>query len=454
MRLNDFKQELLKILPEESIISDIDRLEKYSEDRSTIYRKIPELVVIPTNTREIIEVVKLCNKNKIGIVPWGAGTSVTGASIATDNSIILSLEKFNKIEEIDEENLIAVVQPGVLTYELKEKVKEFNLFYPPDPASFESSTIGGNVSTNAGGATTVKYGVTKDYVTGLEVVLGSGIFEKFGGKCVKNSSGYHLKDLFIGAEGTLGIITKIYLKLLPFPKFIISIYATFNSLFNLFKAVNEIFKSGILPTSLEYMDDTVLKYLNKKFNLPDKSAKASILIQLDGNDLNSLENEINEIYKIVSKIEGFINLYYLENPLKEREIWNARRQIGEILKENSLKILKADIVVPRGCVKDIIPEIKSFGENYKIETACFGHAGDGNIHVNFLVQNKLNEERIIEGLYSIVKKYEGFPSGEHGIGLYKKKILKNFLGEHQINLMKKIKSIFDPNSIMNPGKVF
>ena len=448
--MKEFLNEIKKNLDEESIIYDKDILLKYSEDKSTVFKFFPSLVLKPKNVNEIINIVSLCNKYKVCITCWGAGTSVTGACLAfSSNNIILSLERMNKILEIDLDNMVAVVEPGVITYHLKEEVEKLNLFYPPDPASYESATIGGNVSTNAGGPSTVKYGVTKDYVLGLEVVLGNGNFLKLGGKCVKSSSGYNLKDIFIGSEGTLGIITKIYLKLIPKPVENISIYVTFEDIYNLFDAINELFKNSFLPYSLEYMDDTVLKYLNKKFNLPDNEANASVIIGFDDKS-----GDIIEIFKIFEKINGFINLYPLDNPNKAREIWKARRSIGEILKEQCRYIGKADISVPRGTVKYVIEEIKTLAKNKNIEVACFGHAGDGNIHVNFLFRNENTDAYIIEDMYKIVKKYEGVPSGEHGIGILKKKILKDFLGDNQINIMKRIKKVFDPNNILNPNKIF
>ncbi len=449
--MKEFLEELEKVLDKDSIIIDKDLKEKYSEDKSTVFKSLPPLVLKPKNVNKIINIVKLCNKYNISITCWGAGTSVTGSCLTfSENNIILSLERLNKIIEIDTENLIAVVEPGVITYNLKQEVEKFNLFYPPDPASFESSTIGGNVSTNAGGPSTVKYGVTKDYVTGIEVITGKGEVLKLGGKVIKNSSGYNLKDIFIGSEGTLGIITKIYLKLIPKPENKTSLYVTFEDIYNLFEAINKLFNNSILPISLEYIDDTVLKYLTTKFNLPDKNAKASIIIELeDGNE------KIMKIYEILNNVKGFINLYPLNNPVKEREIWSARRNIGEVLKENCSFIGKADISVPRGRVKEVITDIKKLGKKYNTEVACFGHAGDGNIHVNFLFKDDSNiENKLLFQMYQIVKKYEGVPSGEHGIGILKKEILKDFVGENQIIIMKQIKKIFDPNNILNPKKVF
>ena len=447
--MRQFVSELKTFLSKDSIITERDIILKYSEDKSTIFKSLPPLVIKPNSKEEIIKIVKLCNKYKIKITSWGAGTSVTGACLSfSENNIILSLEKMNKIIEIDVNNLIAVVEPAVITGELKREVEKYNLFYPPDPASYDSSTIGGNVATNAGGASTVKYGVTGDYVTGIEVVLGNGDVLQLGGKFIKNSSGYNLKDIFIGSEGTLGIITKIFLKLLPKPEEKISIYVTFDELYNLLDAINILFRSSILPCSIEYMDDIVLKYLNQKYNLPDKNARASVIIELDEN-----REKMIKIYEIFEKLEGFINFYPLENPVKEREIWSARRSIGEVLRENCKYIGKADISVPRGNVKEVIYRIKKLCENFNVEVACFGHAGDGNIHVNFLFNKNVSKE-LIKKMYKIVKDFNGTPSGEHGIGVLKKEYLIEFFGKSQIEYMRNIKKIFDPNNILNPDKIF
>ncbi len=456
MPQNKLIENLKNILPENAILVDNDILEKYSEDKSTIYKNKPSVVIRPDNIEEIRKVLKFAATHKIPVICWGQGTSVTGSCLAfSDRSIILSLEKFNKILEIDTKNLIAVVEPGVIVADLKAEAEKHNLFYPPDPASFESSTIGGNVATGAGGSSAVKFGVTKDYITGLEVLLSTGEILNLGGKIVKKSSGYNLIDLFVSSEGTLGIITKIFLKLLPKPENISTLYVTFSNMLPLLNGVNKILYSSILPISLEYIDDTALYYLNEKFNLPDKEvAKASLIIEIEYNTTEQKDSLIMKLYNILSNIEGFLNFYPLDNPAKAREIWQARRSIGEIFRENFKYIGKADIVVPRGNILETINRIKLLAKEYNILVSCFGHAGDGNIHVNFLIKNENFNKNILQNLYKIVKEMKGLPSGEHGIGVLKKDILKSFLDKKEIELMKKIKQIFDPYNILNPGKIF
>jgi glycolate oxidase len=445
---------LLKILPQHSIVSDSDLLETYSEDKSTVYKKKPSVVVRPKNIREIKNVLKFARENNIQIICWGQGTSVTGTCLSFhNNSIVLSLERLNRILEIDTKNLIAVVEPGVVVSKLKQEAEKHNLFYPPDPASFESSTVGGNIATGAGGPSAVKYGVTKDYVTGMEVILSSGETITLGGKTVKNSSGYNLKELFVSSEGTLGIITKIFLKLLPKPTYTLTIYITFQNILSLLQSVNLILTNSLLPKTIEYIDDIALFYLKQKFSLPDKNSSSSLIIEIEYDHVNQKDFIVEKIYNILSVIKGFREMFPLESPLKEREIWSARRSIGEVFRENFNKISKADIVVPRGYIYETIKEIKEYADKNKLKASCFGHAGDGNIHVNLLSQNEINKKHV-KNIYKTVKKYNGMPSGEHGIGIYKKEFLKDFLSEKEIDLMKKIKKIFDPYCILNKGKIF
>ncbi len=396
------RKQLMKIIPENSIIIDKDLLKNYSEDKSTVYIKTPKIVVRPNNKNEIKQLLVFARENGYRITCWGQGTSVTGSCLAFDKkTIILSLERFKKILEIDRENLIAVVEPGVITGDLKKEAEKYNLFYPPDPASFESSTIGGNVVTGAGGPSAVKYGVTKDYVTGVEVILSNGDELKLGGKTVKNSSGYNLKDIFISSEGTLGIITKLFVKLLPKPLNSITVYITFNDITSLLKSVNLFLTNSILPKSLEYIDDIALFYLQKKFPLPDFSASSSLIVEMEYEHEMQKDYNLNRIYEIVSKINGFRNIYPVESASKEREIWSARRAIGEVFRENFKFISKADIVVPRGFIYNTIKDIKLFAKENSIEASCFGHAGDGNIHVNILSDNKIPDS-LLKEIYKIV----------------------------------------------------
>ncbi len=451
---NKLYSELSMILHRESLVKDNDLLIGYSEDKSALFFSKPSIVVKPRDKDEIKEVLKFAREHNFKITCWGQGTSVTGACLAFDkNTIVMSLERFNKILEIDEENLIAVVEPCVVVSDLKDAAKAKNLFYPPDPASFESSTVGGNISTGAGGPSAVKYGVTKDYITGLEVILSDGSELKLGGKIVKNSSGYNLKDIFVSSEGTLGIITKIYLKLIPEPLNRITFYTTFDNIVSLLRSVNRLLNNSILPVTIEYIDDIALHYLNKKFNLPDKEAVSALITEIEYEHNEQKIFNIERIYKILSGITGFREMFPLESPTKEREIWAARRGIGEIFRENFSKIGKADIVVPRGFIYQTIRDIKTVAKKYNILISCFGHAGDGNIHVNILSNEEI-PRTIMDEIYKIVKKNEGMPSGEHGIGIYKKNILKKFVNEKELELMREIKKIFDPYNILNSGKIF
>ncbi len=456
MSRKDFLTSLKNFISSDSIITDPDIIAGYSEDKSTLYKNTPKIVLRPSNKDEIIKIVALSREFRRTLICWGKGTSVTGSCLGFEEDYtILSMERFNKIVEIDRSNLIAVVEPGVITSDLKSEAQKCNLFYPPDPASFESSTIGGNIATGAGGPSAVKYGVTKDYLTGLDVITGRGEELKLGGKVVKKSSGYNLIDLFVSSEGTLGVITKIYLKLLPKPLNIFTIYITFSDIFYLLNSVNLILTNNILPISIEYIDDTALDFLNKRFNLPDSDkSRGSLIIQIEHDCEEDKEYLLLKIYNIVSSLKGFINFYPIHSSSKEREIWSARRSIGEIFKENFSIVVKADIVVPRGCIFNVIKEIKNFAADYGVLVSCFGHAGDGNIHINYLCDKKILDPSIIQNTYSIVKKYGGLPSGEHGIGMVKRDILSDFIGGSQISIMKEIKKIFDPDNILNKSKIF
>ncbi len=455
MSLDRFIEEIKFLLPEKAIVLDKDILDNYAEDKSTVYSTTPKVVIRAYNKEQVKTVVRLAGKFKVPIVCWGQGSSVTGACLAFSDAVILSFEKMNKILEIDTDNLIAVVEPGVIVADLKKETEKFNLYYPPDPASFESSTIGGNIATGAGGPSAVKYGVTKDYVTGMEVILSNGEEITLGGKIVKKSSGYNLLDLFVTSEGTLGIITKIFLKLVPLPLNRLTIYLTFSNIFSLLQGVNKVLNSSVLPVTLEYIDDTALEFLYHKHNLPDKDkANASLLIEIEYDCEEQKDVLLEKFYSIFDGLDGFINFYPLDNVIKSREIWNARRSIGEVFRENFHHIEKADIVVPRGRIFNVIKEIKDLSENFGIKVSCFGHAGDGNIHVNFLFDKECDSGNILEETFQIVKNNNGLPSGEHGIGKVKKKFLKDFIGEEQINIMRKIKRIFDPENLLNPDKIF
>lgn len=419
----------------------------------------PDLVLKVDNAFQISQIMKYAYDNTIPVVVRGSGTGLVGASVAMHGGIMIDMTKMNRFLDLDLNNLTLTLEPGVLLMDIYKHVEEQDLFYPPDPGE-KSATIGGNISTNAGGMRAVKYGVTRDYVRELEVVLPNGELFTTGGKVVKNSSGYALKDLMIGAEGTLGIITKATLKLLPLPKYSISLLLPFPSIESAIECVPKIIKSKAIPTAIEFIQKEVLLYaedfLGKKF--PDKSAEAYILLSFDGNTLESVESDYSKVADLCIK-EGALDAYIVDTEERKKDVWSARGAFLEAIKASTDLMDECDVVVPRDKVADFIKFTKELEEKYKVRIPSFGHAGDGNLHIyvckDGMEENKWEKtlENIFEEMYSRAREYKGLVSGEHGIGYAKKKYLFEQIGDVQIGIMQGIKSIFDPKFILNPGKV-
>jgi glycolate oxidase len=432
----------------------------FTHDEMPEYGKFrPELLVEALNVHEVSKIMEYAYRNNIPITPRGSGTGLCGGAVTINGGLLLSLAKMNRIMEIDEENLVATVEPGVLLMELSKTVEEKGLMYPPDPGE-KSATVGGNVMTNAGGMRAVKYGVTRDYVLGMEVVLPDGKIIKLGGKVAKNSSGYSLMDLLIGSEGTLGIITQLNLRLIPLPKKAISLLIPFDNLDKCIEAVPNIIKSKAIPTAVEFMQREVIeeaeKYLGKKF--PDKSSDAYLLLTFDGDSTE----EIEKIYDATAKLcldLGAVDVYLSDTDERQESIWSARGAFLEAIKSSTDEMDECDVVVPRNKVAVFMKFVNELNNKYEVRIRSFGHAGDGNLHIyvckdgmeRTLWQNKLGS--IMNELYEKAVELEGQVSGEHGIGHAKKDFLRQSLGDTQISLMKSIKSCFDPKYILNPGKV-
>ena len=403
--------------------------------------------------------MKYAYENNIPVTARGSGTGLVGACVPLNKGIIVDLSDMNKIIELDEENLTLTVEPGVLLMEISKFVQENDLFYPPDPGE-KTATIGGNISTNAGGMRAVKYGVTRDYVRGLEVVTATGEVLNLGGKVVKNSSGYSLKDLIIGSEGTLGIITKAILRLLPLPKRTISLLIPFKDLETAIETVPKIIKSKSVPTAIEFMEGQVIKaaeeYLGKKF--PDHSSEAYLLLTFDGNSKEEIERAYENVAEICLK-EGALDVLISDTEERQEAIWSARGAFLEAIKNSTTEMDEVDVVVPRNMVSTFIKFTHKLQEKYKIRIQSFVHAGDGNLHVYILRDeldynnwNKLLYE-IMKEMYDKAKELSGQVSGEHGIGYAKREYLKESLKYENIEIMQKIKEVFDPKNILNPGKV-
>lgn len=434
--------------------------EDYTHDEMPEYGKYsPELLVEAINTKEVSGIMKYAYENNIPVTPRGSGTGLCGGAVAINGGIMLSLAKMNRILEIDEENLIATIEPGVLLMEFARAVEEMGLLYPPDPGE-KSATVGGNVLTNAGGMRAIKYGVTRDYVLGMEVVLPNGEIIHLGGKVAKNSSGYSLLDLMIGSEGTLGIITQLYLKLIPKPAKAISLLIPFHNLDQCIEAVPEIVKSKAVPTAVEFMQKEVIeeaeKYLGKSF--PDKSSDAYLLLTFDGNTTGEIEKIYDSTAKLCLNL-GAVDVYISDTEERQESIWSARGAFLEAIKSSTPEMDECDVVVPRNRIALFMKFVNQLESEYEIRIRSFGHAGDGNLHI-YVCKDELTDDvwheklnKVMKALYDKAIELEGQVSGEHGIGHAKRVFLEQSLGQSQIELMKGIKATFDPKNILNPGKV-
>lgn len=454
--------DLIKIsgfVPRNRILWKNEINEEYSHDELTTEHYYPEMVVKINSTQEVSNILKYANEHKIAVTVRGAGTGLVGAAVALKGGIVLDMTMMNHFLELDEENLTLTVEPGVLLMDLASYVEEKGFFYPPDPGE-KSATIGGNISTNAGGMRAVKYGVTRDYVRALEVVLADGSIVEFGGKVVKNSSGYDLKDLIIGSEGTLGIVTKIVLKLLPLPKKNISLLIPYQNLEKAIRTVPVIIKAKAIPTAIEFMEREVIcdaeKYLGRKF--PDNQADAYLLLKFDGNSVEEIENYYDNVAKICLQ-QGAIDILIADTDERSEGIWKARGAFLEAIKSSTTCMDEVDIVVPRSEVNTFVEYVHELRAKLNIRMKSFGHAGDGNLHV-YILKDDLNDKQwhelltlAMDKMYAKAKELNGKVSGEHGIGLVKKVYLEQSTPKTAIDLMKKIKAVFDPNNILNPGKI-
>jgi len=447
------------IVGDENVYSDKAHLRAYSYD-ATKKRFEPEAVVFPKNEEEVSKVLKYCNENKILITPRGAGSGFTGGSLPVNGGIILALEKhMNKIIEIDEANMVAVVQPGVINVHLQKAVEAKGLFYPPDPASMDYTTLGGNVSENAGGMRAAKYGITKDYVMAMRAVLPNGDIIRAGKKTIKDVAGYNIAGILTASEGTLAVITEITLKLIPKPRFKKSYIALFPDVESAMNAVFKSLANGANPVAMEFLDKLVVRALREKLNadLPE-NAGAVLIGDIDGNvheEILFQEGIIEESFKE----NGCFDFRVSSDEKESNEIWYARRNASPATTIYGTLKLNEDISVPRSKLPEALNGIYKIGEKYGFQVPCFGHAGDGNIHVNVMVKDKNNPEEVekghkaIEEIFKLVVNLSGTLSGEHGIGISKAEFMDIAFNEAEINLFKQIKKAFDPNGILNPGKM-
>lgn len=449
---------LQQILSPERVYVGDQILADYAHDELAEIESYPDVMVEPETTEEVSAIMKLASERKIPVTPRGSGTGLCGAAVPKEGGILLVTTRMNKIFEIDEENLMAVVQPGVILLNFIETVTKRGLMYPPDPGE-KSATLGGNVMTNAGGMRAVQYGVTRDYVEGMEVVLPNGEIIEAGGKVVKNSSGYSIKDLIIGSEGTLGIVTKLTLRLVPMPKKQISLLIPFPGLDEAIDTVPKIVNAKLVPTAIEFMEKEVIlaaaEYLGKQF--PDSSAPAYLLLTFYGNS----NDELEEIYEQAAHIclnNGAYDVLIANTKERQEVIWETRGTFLEALKAMS-HLEECDVVVPRNKVAEFVKFTHRLEEKHEIRIRSFGHAGDGNLHI-YILKDELDPETwerkrlaVMDDMYTRARELKGQVSGEHGIGYAKRPYLHESLGLVQMELMRKIKDAFDPENILNPGKV-
>ena len=452
---------LKEIVGTDFVFSDEDKLLEYSSDETEDLSYPPEVVLKPKTTEEISKIITYCNDKLISITPCGARTGLSGGSLPIKGGIALSTERLNSIIEIDERNLQAKVEPGVINQVFRDAVEEKGLFYPPDPASKGSCFLGGNLAENSGGPKALKYGVTKDYVLNLEVVLPTGEIIWTGANVLKNSTGYNLTQLMIGSEGTLGIITKIVFKLIPLPTKDITMLAPFSSAAKACEAVSAVFRAGITPSALEFIErdaiDWTIKYTDVEIQILE-DVQAHLLVEVDGNDIDLLYKDCEKIAEVMEQFDcGEILLADSES--QKEQLWKLRRAVGEAVKANSV-YKEEDTVVPRAELAKLLIGVKEIGGKYGFKSVCYGHAGDGNLHVNIIKgemsdsdwNNKLTFG--IREIFELTKNLGGTISGEHGIGLVQKEYLGIVLSDKNIELQKGIKKLFDPNLILNPGKIF
>jgi glycolate oxidase len=446
-----------RIVGEENVYSELEERICYSYD-ATNERYLPDLVVFPANAPEISEIFKIANHKGFPVIPRGAGSGFSGGSLPVEGGLVLCMARFNRILSIDSENLIAFVEPGVITGHFQKEVEKQGLFYPPDPASLSFSTMGGNVAECAGGPKAIKYGVTKDYVIGLEVVLPTSEIISTGVQTVKGVVGYDLTKLMVGSEGTLGIITRIIVKLLPKPESKKTIMGIYPKLDDAAKTVSDIIASKIVPAALEFMDQNSIVCVEDflGIGLPI-DADAILLIELDG-DCDIVNKEASKIQQICLTNKAD-RVEIAEDKESEENLWRARRAISPSLYKVSPSKINEDITVPRSKIPDILRTINGIAKRYSLKIVNFGHAGDGNIHVNIMIDKNSEQEvdranKAVKEIFQATLDLGGTLSGEHGIGITKAPYINMELGDLGVQVMKKIKQIFDPNNILNPGKIF
>jgi glycolate oxidase len=451
-----------KIAGDTYVFADEESLNNYAHDETENLHFLPDIVIKPRTAEEISQIMVICNEHKIPVTPRGAGTGLSGGALPHLGGVLLSMERMNSIIEIDERNLQVTTEPGVITEVLQNAVKEKGLFYPPDPSSRGSCFIGGNIAENSGGPKAVKYGVVKDYVLNLQIVLPTGEIMWTGANVLKNSTGYNLTQLIVGSEGTLAIVTKIVLKLLPHPKYDLLMLVPFNSLENAGAAVSAIFRAGFTPSAMELVEINALKIVSKFVDsavVPvTDDMEAHLIIEVDGNHMDTLMSEMEAIAELLVQFDCG-DAFFADDAQQKAELWKLRRRVAEAVKIDGYTI-EEDTVVPRAELPALISGVKALGKEYDFDVVCYGHAGDGNLHIRIRKPGSiysLNNPDVIpalQALFKLVKSLGGTISGEHGIGLIQKPYMDIVFDKAGLQLMRGIKKVFDPNNILNSGKIF
>lgn len=464
IRFNQVNDALLdyfrSLVGDDYVITDQETRDNYGRDETEDLSFPPEVVLKPTSPEQVSEILKACNKAKVPVTPIGARTGLSGGSLSIHGGVGLSMERFNKIIDIDTNNLQATVEPGVITQVFQEAVIEHDLYYPPDPASRGSCFIGGNIAENSGGPRALKYGVTKDFVLNLEIVLPTGEIIWTGANVLKNSTGYNLTQLLIGSEGTLAVVTKAVMRLIPYPKKNLLMLVPFSSAEKACEAVSAVFRKGITPSALEFMErdaiDWTLRYVDDVSVEIKDHHSAHLLIEVDGNNEELLYSECDEINRVMEDF-GAEEVLFADSEQQKEALWKLRRRVGEAVKANSV-YKEEDTVVPRYELPRLLNGVKDIGRKYGFQSVCYGHAGDGNLHVNIIkgdLSDKDWNETLTAGIreiFTLTKSLGGTISGEHGIGLVQRPYLDIVFSDHHRNLFSGIKSLFDPNGILNPDK--
>jgi glycolate oxidase len=452
-----------EFLPHESVIDQPTSLAAYECDGLSAYREQPLLVLLPGDVGQVQQIMRLCQQHRLPVVSRGAGTSLSGGALPHAQGVVLSLAKMNRILDIDKLARCAVVEPGVRNLAISEAVKSLGLYYAPDPSSQIACSIGGNVAENAGGGKAVKYGVTNRYVLGLEMVTPTGEIVTYGGKVLKDVTGYNMVQLMVGSEGTLGVFTKIIIKLLPAPQASVDLLCLFETIDQAIDTVPKIMtQAGLTPTAVEFMDQSAVRagceYLNE--TIPYQQAGAMLLITLDGPDERQVERDYDAVGEICLE-NGATEVYVADNFTTSERVWSVRRNIAEAFAVIAPVQVNEDLVVPPARVADFVKGLTAIGKKYDILTPSYGHAGDGNIHTRISPGPNMTRQKwdkllpgMLEELYNLAVGMGGKLSGEHGIGHKRKKHVPIFLDEPTLNTMRAIKRAMDPNNILNPGKIF